>query len=855
MARWRRPRAKPRRLVNTLPAPPPPRVAPSGPPPRHGGVVRRCHGSSLGRLRVWRDPRSRRRSGGGSVSWPDTPLRLRRQRQGWEGRLRPALYPNHEAKSQKARHQTSRPGPEHSCSLQLYGQTSVRGAVEMAHLLGSQACMDSLRKDLTDLQGTIVDVFSRSGPVRFPSWKFPDRVACDLDMVSLLEHYDHVPDDPEFTQLSHAVLLELVIDRLLLLLQSCACYLENLTLEQMIPPVRAAGPCMSVGLTVRRFWSNLLRLGVLYQQATPQKRANQGEIPIAKSTAKGEPARTPECMTAKFIKPPSPVPGLPLICQGLQSVPIRVSLRSPAGTPERTKSVHTQTIETALVPCDACTSVQGSLWEVGKVVISLCQSQNLPSSLSQFHKLVQDSMGLKALPATTVGHWAAEQSKDLTRLNKHMGTLTQLVGPLRAQLEEAEGQKDGLRKQVGKLEQALLQEQGERRQQREEAERNLAKCEHDRQQLLTETCDLKAKVATLEGDLKQQQKSVKAMEAKAQQLEEEGERRAAAEQQVQQLEEQVQLLAGRLDGAGQQIRWASTELDKEKARVDSMVRHQESLQAKQRTLLQQLDCLDQEREELRGSLEEAEARQAELEEQLQSLQNDKEQGQCQLQAQQELLQSLQQEKQDLDQVTTDLKLTIAELQRELEELKEQQRLLVAFPDLHQPMEAQIQSSDNVTQDMERQVQANDIRIQVLQEENKRLQSMLTKIREVAQQGGLKAHGQMAVSWQQDEQCRQDSSRRAPGNPPTAALQLAQQVLFGGRNPISRLCPEPHSGLGQAEEETLTEQRSGWLFTPAPGTSHIAHSRGRAGGQVASNPSWNKSPSHLPAAILASAWLS
>lgn len=44
---------------------------------------------------------------------------------------------------------------------------------------------------------------------------------------------------------------------------------------------------------------------------------------------------------------------------------------------------------------------------------------------------------------------------------------------------------------------------------------------------------------------------------------------------MRQLEEQVQLLAGRLDGASQQIRWAGTELDKEKARVDSMVRHQE----------------------------------------------------------------------------------------------------------------------------------------------------------------------------------------------------------------------------------------------------------------------------------------
>ncbi|CAH6989807.1 Ccdc157 [Phodopus roborovskii] len=640
----------------------------------------------------------------------------------------------------------------------------------MAHLLGSQACMDSLRKDLTDLQGTIVDVFSRAGPVRFPSWKFPDRVACDLDMVALLEHYDHVPGDPEFTQLSHAVLLELVIDRLLLLLQSCASYLENLSLEQTMPPTRAAGPCMSVGLTVRRFWSNLLRLGMLYQQAVPQKRANQAEIPIAKPTAKGEPARSPECMTAKFIKPPSPVPGLPLICPGLQSIPVRVSMRGPAGTSEKTKSVHSQTVETALVPCDACTSVQGSLWEVGKVVISLCQSQNLPSSLGQFQKLVQDSMGLKPLPAATMGHWAAEQSKDLTRLNKHVVALTQLVGPLRAQLEEAEGQKDGLRKQVGKLEQALRQEKGERQRQAEEAERSLAKCEQDRQQLLTETYDLKTKVATLEGDLKQQQKSMQAIVAKAQQLEEESERRAAAERHVQQLEEQVQLLAGRLDGAGQQIRWASTELDKEKARVDSMVRHQESLQAKQRTLLQQLDSLDQEREELRGSLDEAEAQRAELDEQLQSLQSDREQGQCQLQAQQELLQSLQQEKQDLEQVTTDLQLTISELQRELEELKERERLLVTFPDLHQHTEAQIQSSGNVTHDMEKQVQANDIRIQVLQEENRRLQSMLTKIREVAQQGGLKMipQGQLWSPPYKDTQAHSTSPgpmdrRQSPGS--------------------------------------------------------------------------------------------
>ncbi|XP_044234926.1 coiled-coil domain-containing protein 157 [Ursus arctos] len=622
----------------------------------------------------------------------------------------------------------------------------------MAHLLGSQSCMDSLRKDLTDLQGAIVDVFSHAGPVRFPSWKFPDRVACDLDMVALLEHYDHVPGDPEFTQLSHAVLLELVIDRLLLLLQSCTSYLENLGSEQTMPPTRAVGPCMSVGLTVRRFWNSLLRLGVIYQQAAPQKRVNQGENLTSKPTAKGEPARSPEFVTAKFLKPPSPTPGLPQTCQELDSLPVRVSLQCPARTAKNSRSVHSQTVETALVPCDACTSVQGSLREVGKVLVSLCQSQNLPSSLGQFQQLVQDSMGLRPLPAATMGHWAAEQSKDLTRLSKHVGALTQLIGPLRAQLEEAEGQKEGLKQQVGQLEQALQQEQGEQRRQADEAARQLAECERHKQQLRTETHDLKTKVATLEGELKQKQESMQAVETKARQLQEEAERGAEAERQVRQLEEQVQLLTGQLDGASQQIRWASTELDKEKARVDSMVRHQESLQSKQRALLQQLDRLDQEHEELRGSLDEAEAQRAEVEEQLQSVQSERKQGQSQLLAQQELLQSLQREKQGLEQATTDLQLTISELERELVELRERERLLVAFPDLHRPIEAQIPKaalagrgnrdyvpagSGNVTDDMERQVQANDIRIRVLQEENGRLRSMLSKIREAAQQGSLK----------------------------------------------------------------------------------------------------------------------
>lgn len=58
---------------------------------------------------------------------------------------------------------------------------------------------------------------------------------------------------------------------------------------------------------------------------------------------------------------------------------------------------------------------------------------------------------------------------------------------------------------------------------------------------------------------------------------------------------------------------------------------------------------------------------------------------------QELLQSLNGEKQGLEQAATDLQLTISGLEQELEALRERERLLVAFPDLHSPAETQVQS--------------------------------------------------------------------------------------------------------------------------------------------------------------------
>ena len=82
----------------------------------------------------------------------------------------------------------------------------------MAHLLGSQACLDSLRQDISDVQTTVMDLLSRVGPIRSPSWKYPDKISCELDIDELLERYSFSSDD-DHSKLSHIILFELLIDR------------------------------------------------------------------------------------------------------------------------------------------------------------------------------------------------------------------------------------------------------------------------------------------------------------------------------------------------------------------------------------------------------------------------------------------------------------------------------------------------------------------------------------------------------------------------------------------------------------------------------------------------------------------
>ncbi|NXC34135.1 CC157 protein, partial [Campylorhamphus procurvoides] len=598
----------------------------------------------------------------------------------------------------------------------------------MAHLLGHRGCMESLRADLLDLQAAIADVSSRTGAVRFPSWKFPDKVSCDLDMSLLLQRYRHSESEPEFSQHSHVVLLELLIDRLLLLLQSFTGYAETVLSGRAVPPARGPGPSMSAGLTARTFWSTMLRLGAFCQQLQRQV----GHLGTPHEPGAGV---TPlECGPWSFS---GTCCGHARCAPTLKEIPTQQSTPHSLGSQgssqpragpslaQGTRSVPTQTPGSPLGSCGTCSSAQASLREVGRAITSLCQSQNIPSALSKFQEVLEDSTGRRSLSAMDMSYWASEQSKDLSRINKHLQELLQQVNPVKAELEEMGKQKEELRKQVEDISQKLQAEKETRVQQQRKAEQSLKDKDKEHSEA----------VARLEQDKGDLQRGTELLGlsccfspelTKSTLLEEMRTMMVARTQLLLELEEKVRMLTGQRDSLDQELSATSTELEKEKVRVESMLLHEESLQAKQKVLLQQLDRMDQECEELQASLGEAEEGRARLAEQLEQSQ---EQSGKQLRA--------QQEKMSLEHSILELQANTSQLEEQAQELRQREKLLVFFPELHIPPETRFESSGDLTEDMENQLQANSIRIGVLEQENVRLRSVLAKVKAAAQQGMLK----------------------------------------------------------------------------------------------------------------------
>lgn len=143
-----------------------------------------------------------------------------------------------------------------------------------------------------------------------------------------------------------------------------------------------------------------------------------------------------------------------------------LSLRSPSPTQDLTLSVEdvafaktfqetsTQTYDTAFVPCEACSRTQQNLIDVGTMVMKVCESQGLPSSLAKQKKLLRKSI----MAAADVSRWASEQNQDLARVNAHLDNLYAQINPLEEKLSRSQEMCKALEKQVADFEKRLLDE-------------------------------------------------------------------------------------------------------------------------------------------------------------------------------------------------------------------------------------------------------------------------------------------------------------------------------------------------------------------------------------------------------------
>ncbi|XP_071338493.1 coiled-coil domain-containing protein 157 isoform X2 [Trachinotus anak] len=603
----------------------------------------------------------------------------------------------------------------------------------MSELLGRQDCIESLRKDLVDLQGAILDVFSRAGPVRFPSWKFPDKLSCNLDMVALLEQYDFVDGEDAFNQHSHIVLLELMIDRLLLLLQSFSSYVEQQKSSYRREQSHQKG-CLSVGLIVRNYWSNLVQFasfkGTFKDLKKQTKTFDCDETETVSSVYHRTSSGSDSCRhclstwsstsSFKFL-PQNHVP----------SSPSHNTLCHPTAD---SHTVSCQTVESSLIPCDACHRVQSALRKTGDALVELFQSEGLPSSLQPLLAAVEDTLELGHMTAGDVTQWANEQLRDIRRLAKHLQDVRGTVHPLKDRLATAEAERERFRSQLLRAQKEFKQEM-EKHQATivqlefslQKAQRSMKETEQrlqeEKQQLKTETLSLEESNSRLKEKVAVQQDALQALECEKKALQEKVKSLHLEEEACCKLQQRIQQLES-------QISETQVLLDKENAKYCSACRQQEAMEAKQKSLLERVDTLDEECEELHRQLGEREERQIELHNELQQMSEEKEQLQTQLAQQQELRLEIQKEKQTLETNVGELENSVAELKEYVQAFKERERLLVAFPELSPLTQAQPQR--NVLLDMEQQLQANSIRIKVLEQENATLRSSLEKLRERAQ---------------------------------------------------------------------------------------------------------------------------
>ncbi|KAK3781665.1 hypothetical protein RRG08_043576 [Elysia crispata] len=628
----------------------------------------------------------------------------------------------------------------------------------MAYLLGSKACIDSLLSDVQDIHWAVQDIICRTGPLNVRSWKFPDQSACDVDIDDLLDLYscDDDNDDEEEKQVAHIALYELVIDRLLLLVQATAKFADThlgsgkVSTFSEADAKKVAG---SVGLVVKQFWTQISSLQTLYQQLQSENNSNKSKVQALKkelNTSLNDGAKELPFVCPAQTTNYSPLPKTPGtlgIIPPNQADMVFLGLSSQSerdfSISQDTNNKSSQTYETCLIPCESCEFVQRKMREAGDIVIKVCADQGLPCSLKKFKSEVSH---VETLMFGDICRWMAEQNKDIGRIGKQSDLLQASIDPLKKEVKicgrKVKEAEDNAKVYENKMKeeketQAILRKQIEGKMREQEDRHKQLLDEETRQKTNLDRAKqkLEQEMKAIKEELKKQEENLKALDLEYKVLEKELEEKCQAASQAESLEKEVTLLQTSLRDVKEQLDNTTKALAREKGKGRSATEHNESLQAKQESLLSRMERLGQENETLAGQIASLEEKNASFDDMYTELKMEAKELRKQVKENKVIIQNLETEKKSLAESIKESQDMITELGMKLDESKERERMIVEYPDLNGPVNPDLSGTGDILLDMQNQVKANSIRMRLLEEQNSGLNHSILKLTNLQLTGG------------------------------------------------------------------------------------------------------------------------
>jgi len=664
----------------------------------------------------------------------------------------------------------------------------------MSHLLGNEECLKNLRFDVEDISRVLTEIFSRVGPLaKISSWKFPDKVASELDVDDLLERYSFCEDDLD-NQVSHFSLLELLVDRLLLLLHCAAAFHDQINnngsgrLGSATTNVSGDAPT-SAGLIVKMFWLKIVKVFSLVQQlnseAASTKRENldlvakvadlksqvdkakesgkralaiigeemaRGDIPVSTVSKRSHSVSTSTSTSVPAIRVVDDCGSVRVAVDALHQAATRIAGPPCPHIGSDSAQRGCQTIDTSFAPCAACHEAQNFARTTGTTMMDICKRLEVPpSAYAAAQRGFIEREGW--LTAKELSESTEEQSRCLTKLGTFLEAKLKEIQALKDVIDKMEGALDD---EAKKKDQLASEFQGDRHtwviekknynNKLEESEKKCAERIKDMQTYVNKVLQEKDKAnieqrkakddtAVRDRLIANEKDEKKRIMAEKEELEGEMTR---MRKKMESMEDDMKKVLKEKDLAEVEKESAQKAMRKMDATMSVLDKKATSFQSQEETFLSRIDRLSEENEALVRELEEAEAR-------LEKLSGERETGigaggVARVEEAERRMRALEKQVNGMASDRKESEAMIAALKARLQEAKEQQRLLVAFPDLHGPVNLEdsfnsttssvdySESDDNdVASDMKKQLKANALRIEVLRDENDRLHEAIVKM--------------------------------------------------------------------------------------------------------------------------------